>query len=410
MTTSALSPAQSATVRDEVADVLARSAAFQALPPAERADILRNTARVAEAMTAAALGGAPQPQQQQPQQHKHRRRPAPPIDDPYAAGLADPAPVGNSTASPIVTTTTTPAGTATTDPDRWRADERFRAEGVAQGVTQVGRMIKEVDFPGFVASLVKGTFNAVVDASIQQMKAYGDLVQSVAMSVNEFRDQNVSPAQGRSHLVSKYPQMFQLGTDSKGLESVLMKDDFDLDNLPDFQKELGLAQPVDEVDDGVIELLTQASRDDLARSRQQLLATTILMGINRIIITDGRVNAKLVFTFSAEDTMSRQGTAEDYEIERQRKEFEIKQGNQFAKGVFEKPVPIKVSSTTGESSAGLEAAGKITGEVSLNFRSETFPLEQMANTDQMFRIREARGGGAPAPPAAAPATPAAPTR
>lgn len=405
MTTSALTPAQSAAVRDEVHDVLARSAAFQALPPAERADILRNTARVAEAMTAAALAdrrsGAPQQQQQQQQ-----RRPPPPADDPYAAGLADPVAPGTSTSSPVVTTTTTPAGTATADPDRWRADERFRAEGVAQGVTQVGRMIKEVDFPGFVASLVKGTFNAVVDASIQQMKAYGELVQSVAMSVNDFRDQNVSEAQGRSHLVSKYPQMFQLGPDKSGLESVLMKDDFDLDNLPDFQKELGLAAPVSEVDESVIQLLTQASRDDLARGRQQLLATTIMMGINRIIITDGKINAKLVFTFSAHDSMSRTGTAEDYEIERQRKEFEINQGNSFAKGVFEKPVPIKVSSATGEGNAALEAAGKLTGEVSLNFRSETFPLEQMANTDQMFRIREARGGTAPAPAPAAPQAPA----
>jgi hypothetical protein len=390
MTTSALTPAQSAAVRDEVHDVLARSAAFQALPPAERADILRNTARVAEAMTAAALAdrrSAPQQQQQQQQ----------PVDDPYAAGLAD----------PVVTTTTTTTPRAT-DPDRWRADERFRAEGVAQGVTQVGRMIKEVDFPGFVASLVKGTFNAVVDASIQQMKAYGELVQSVAMSVNDFRDQNVSEAQGRSHLVSKYPQMFKLGTDKGGLESVLMKDDFDLENLPDFQKELGLAEPVDEVDENVIQLLTQASRDDLARGRQQLLATTILMGINRIIITDGKINAKLVFNFAAHDTLSRTGTAEDYEIERQRQEFELKNGNSFARGVFEKPVPIKVSSTTGTSNSELEAVGKLTGEVSLNFRSETFPLEQMANTDQMFRIREARGGGGSAAPA--PATPQAPAR
>mgnify|MGYP002149795662 CR=1 FL=1 len=49
-------------------------------------------------------------------------------------------------------------------------------------------------------------------------------------------------------------------------------------------------------------------RDDLARGRQQLLATTIMMGINRIIITDGRINAKLKFNFSAQDTMNRTGT------------------------------------------------------------------------------------------------------
>lgn len=392
-----LTPAQSATVRDEVATMLARSAAFQALSPADRAEIARNTTKVAEAMTAAALpsrAGAPAKPQARPRR--------PPAGDPYAAGLAD-APTFPSAPGSSISATTTPTGTIgpSTADDRWRPDERFRAEGIAQGVTQVGRMINEVNFPGFVSSLVKGTFNAVVDASIQQMKAYGELVQSVAMSVNDFRDQNVSPAQGRSHLVSKFPQLFQMARDGDD-ETVRVKEDADTDNLPDFAKELGLSGPVDDLDDEAVDLLVQASRDDLARGRQQLLATTIMMGINRIIITDGRINAKLKFSFSAQDTLSRTGTVAEHEMATKRITVTESLADKVTQGVFEEPVPITVSTTQGTSDSAIKAEGTLTGEVSLNFRSETFPLEAMVNTDQMLKIRTAQNSGAPPPASASP--------
>jgi hypothetical protein len=43
-----------------------------------------------------------------------------------------------------------------------------------------------VDFPPFVADLIKGTFEAITDASIQQLEDYAELLKNVAASVNEF--------------------------------------------------------------------------------------------------------------------------------------------------------------------------------------------------------------------------------
>jgi len=43
-----------------------------------------------------------------------------------------------------------------------------------------------VDFPAFVASLVAGTFEAIVDASIRQMEAYADLLADATKSVDRF--------------------------------------------------------------------------------------------------------------------------------------------------------------------------------------------------------------------------------
>jgi hypothetical protein len=368
-----LPAAQKETVRRHVEQMFARNPSFRSFPAWQRASILRDTTAVVEAMVPTHLrsGGGPT---------------ARPLED------------VPSDAPP---------------PERWRPDERFQAEGIAAGVTQVGRMINEVNFPAFVASLLKGTFQAIVDASIQQMKAYGELVQSVAMSLNDFRDQNVSPEQGGQHLVSKYPKTFQMGFSEGGERLAQLRPDADLDNLPDFMKDFGLGgDPIDDLEDPeVMERLVAAARDEVARGRQQLLATTVLMGINRIIVTDGKINAKLKFDFRAADTMTRQGTLDDYDM--QKIVYEQEQdygGGAYARGRLEYPVPIKVSTTTGASTAEIEASAKLSGEVSINFRSETFPLEKMVNTDQFMHLNQAQGGarGTPAAPPPAATPPAAP--
>jgi hypothetical protein len=50
--------------------------------------------------------------------------------------------------------------------------------------TMVSGATHPVDFPEFVRGLIDGVFRAIVDASIQQMQAYGDLVTSVANQIH----------------------------------------------------------------------------------------------------------------------------------------------------------------------------------------------------------------------------------
>jgi hypothetical protein len=82
------------------------------------------------------------------------------------------------------------------------------------------KLVREVDFPGFVASLIQGVFHAIVDSSIQQMQAYAELVASVSKEIDE-----------------------------------LLKDEG-----------------------------SDAAAGDLCRQRQQQLATMLLRGIHRIVV------------------------------------------------------------------------------------------------------------------------------
>ena len=97
--------------------------------------------------------------------------------------------------------------------------------------------IEPVDFPAFVGTLIKGVFQAIVDASIQQMEAYAELVTDVTQSLDAFVKDN-----------------------------------------------------------------TSTDRGHLTRAHRQLLSTMVLMGINRIVVTDGEINAPVQFQVMAEQT------------------------------------------------------------------------------------------------------------
>ena len=52
-----------------------------------------------------------------------------------------------------------------------------------------GRFVESADFPAFVAELIQGTFQAIVDMTILQMDVYSGLVKNVAEAVGEFIDE-----------------------------------------------------------------------------------------------------------------------------------------------------------------------------------------------------------------------------
>jgi hypothetical protein len=114
-------------------------------------------------------------------------------------------------------------------------------------------LMQEVDFPAFVSGLIKGVFGAIVNVSIEQMKAYGQLVAAVSKSLDKFRDENVSENEARDHLVKRFPDL-HVATTAKKKPAAIKR---------------------------------------LATQRQQLLATMVLMGINRIVVTDGKIKAKI---------------------------------------------------------------------------------------------------------------------
>jgi len=258
----------------------------------------------------------------------------------------------------------------------------FEAAAVKQGVEAFDALVKTVDFPAFVSGLVQGVFNAVVDASIQQMRAYGELLAAAAKSVDQFAMDHTNDDQARSRLVQRYPSMLTVSREG-GSSRLAMRDDYDGDT--DVGTDYGITGVDLEDPDGERKLLS-AVRKEMAAQNQQMMATMVLLGINRIVITNGRINAKVVFDVRASDEAQRHArAAKDTSHAVQTK---VGYSGGLVGAIFGGPSgsvssqhSTRVSSAvddTSESKAELKA--QLTGDVRLNFKSETFPLEKLADS------------------------------
>ena len=73
-------------------------------------------------------------------------------------------------------------------------------------------------------------------------------------------------------------------------------------NLPSFFTDLGFDNPAQIDPVSVDEVIVPAARKTIAEQRHQTLATMVLMGLNRIVVDDGEINAKLAFHIDASET------------------------------------------------------------------------------------------------------------
>ena len=185
--------------------------------------------------------------------------------------------------------------------------EKPAEEFAPRAVSRVAQITREtlnaVAFPKFVADLIKGTYFAIVQATFQQMEAFGKLLANVAQTVDEFMVSNITENQARDYLVSAYPSHFEIDTSNEDGPKVEVRDNAP-DSKPDFKASFGLDEDVEMDDDEVEEKLVPAARRKLAKNRHEMLAAMVMMGIQRIVVTSGRLNAKMLFHIDAHDTGS----------------------------------------------------------------------------------------------------------
>jgi hypothetical protein len=321
-------------------------------------------------------------------------------------------------------------------------DGKFTAQAAAEGARVAGVYLEAVNFPKFVSSLISGVFHSIVESSIEQMHAYGQLVADVAKTLNQFRDENVTDNQGRDYLIQQFPDTFKLDIDTgdggAAAPRVRMRDGVDEDQALKKVNSLPLeGGPVTSLDDDSIEgKLVPAARTQLATSRQQLLATMVLMGINRIVVTDGRIAAKVLFDFQAKDNFKFQKSATSFDYgdqyaytstgefdtqtqgaERSRSsskdssESDDRDASYYSKGKYQntaQPVLKLMTASQARTDAALTTKASLSGSVEVNFKSETFPLEKMADSFQIGQIQNAAKPGQAKPAAAGKTAPLAP--
>jgi len=148
------------------------------------------------------------------------------------------------------------------------------------------------------------------------------------------------------------------------------------------------------------------------------------MGINRIVVTDGKISAKIIYDVRAQDTLSKQRSATAVDLARDKdgnvqttyagkgtydrggkydSSNDKDNGRQYsadyyAKGDYEyenKPIITASTAASETSNSAMQTKIQLSGAVDVNFKSDYLPLDKMA-TPQM--IATITGNATPADP------------
>jgi hypothetical protein len=172
-------------------------------------------------------------------------------------------------------------------------------------------------------------------------------------------------------------------------------------------------------DENAEKALVLAARMQLAKQRQQLMASMVLMGINRIVITDGKISAKIMYDFTSKDTRSLRRSAQAFDYARgpdgqvqttrsgegeydsggktERNRDRSKDTNTddysadyYSKGTYkfeDKPVLTAASMASEANDSQLQTKVQLAGAVEVNFKSDYLPLDKMATPGMIAAIQ-----------------------
>ena len=400
-------PTPAPEVRQTVANLLTQSEAFRRMSPADQQDIARNTALIADYLA-------------RPEGIQGNRIPG-------GLGLAS-AQVFGPVADKSATEASWQERQAAVDAI---GTDKFEASAAREGAKVAGELLREVKFPAFVSGLINGVFQSITKSSIEQMEAYQKLISSVAQSLKQFMNDNVSENQGRDHMVDQFPDLFEIGMDEwseEGGPKLKLREGVDeaealkkVNNKLEFEN--GQLKSLDLSDENVEKALVENSRIQLARQRQQLLASIVLMGINRIVVTDGRISAKIIYEVKAQDSYAKRRSATAMDVARDRygnvqtthagegtydrggsRSYSKSEGDTdydadyFSKGEYKyenKPIITAQTAASEASTAAMQTKIQLSGAVDVNFKSDYLPLDKMA-TPQM--IAAIQGNSTPVDP------------
>ncbi len=354
------------TVRSAVRDLLLSTPAFQDLPPDRRRQL-------AEAMVTVCHSAAALIVEE--------------IESDSAARAAPVARAASVERQPLATAQATGAGFT---------------PGAAQQIGDVTRsVLNAVSFPRFVAELINGVFKAMIDSSMQQMNAYVDLLKNVAATVNGFADSQVGPAAARNWLAERYPESFEIIGDTEELEPGEERDPDEPPPQQTLRLKPGAAMPSPEAiktDLGLNEnesvptgdperTLVPFARRHLAKSRQGMLATMVMLGMQRIVVESGRITASMRFHVDTRSA-AQEDKASKFDFRNQ-----INASGSFGAGPW--GVSASVSNTIGyvstqrsQNTEEMNVDLDLNSSVEINFKSDYLPLNRMTTSGQADRIRE----------------------
>jgi hypothetical protein len=197
------------------------------------------------------------------------------------------------------------------------------ANGATEAVENATRL-SEIGFPEFTAKLITDTFDAITTAYINQMAQYGNLVQAVSQTLQDFINntvEDVSSDDINAFLVAlgslnDAALNFLLG-DSTAAASLSTTEAAALNAAVALPPAVGTAAPTSPpAANGSLnatkrQTIAQAIARRIANNKYDLLQTMVRQGVLRLYVDNGVIETRLTFTTYGEAVSSSANTNRD---------------------------------------------------------------------------------------------------
>jgi len=284
-------------------------------------------------------------------------------------------------------------------PAPMRADAPLGA--TANSAMGVAKQVQDLGFVEFTASLINGTFDAIIGATLKQMKAYAELVADLAKTLAQFQAENISDAQVNAHLSNRYPDgqggtsvrsdyTFQAtaANPAEGIEAKTASEKMQAvvealisetavlkaPAVPLTRTNLGItpADTLTKFTDVQIALIRKAIGQTLASNMMDHLRAMAREGMARIVITDGSIRTKLTFNVTSTEVQATQKAK--YNSQSFGAYIQGRAGWGWGRvSVGASYSNFSVNTVNESTFDSLTMSTEMIGEVNIKFKTETFP-------------------------------------
>jgi hypothetical protein len=244
-----------------------------------------------------------------------------------------------------------------------------------------------IDFPGFVTSLISGVFQSIQSSNIQQLQAFADLLEAVNSSTSDFATSQISAERAAQWATSRFPALSASGS-GEDLE-LSLRDDAELPEAEELARVLGASEEeVSTIDESELgETLLPLVRRKLARDRQSMLSTMVLMGLQRVVVDDGAIHASMQLQVDA------RSSAEQRQSEQTDMRVETEASGSFGMGLW--GASAKLSASVGFvksddqlTKEDIAVSAGLRSSVDVRFRAVPLDMKRMASDRTLDKIRD----------------------
>ena len=190
---------------------------------------------------------------------------------------------------------------------------------------------------------------------------------------------NISNGMARDYLADQYGGFINRDTTGGKPRLVVNQDAVPEGELPSFFKDIGFDNASDVDQDSLEQHVVPAARRYLAQQRQQTLATMVMLGINRVLVDDGEIMAKLQFHIDATESTK-------IKFDENKTSAGTLAGSAARNPFNANAVLVNTASLNAQSNINVRA--DLTGQVKVKFRSDAFPLERFADSAAIQLINQ----------------------